>query len=519
MSDLPHMSLSSAAQAEKLRLNAVVEWLRAKRSLATIIRFGWSLAGVAIFTWLAFRLGINAAAAGFLYMIWVVLATVYGGFWNGTVTSIVAAACLDYFFFPPILHFDIADPMDWVALAAFEFTAPVISRLQHWAQVKATEARAERRDNERLYNAARGFLMLDRSGELETQMASLIRDVFELRAVLLFDALTAKGFKSGNCPPEMEQGARDAHLRKSDIYDSETETWFTVLRVGSELVGSLALRGSPMPALAAQALASVCAIALERARSFEKATRAEAARQAEQLRTAVVEAMAHEIKTPLCVVQAASSSLLALGHLSETQIDLITSIDGQATKLNDLVARLLDAAALDSAEIKPHLAPALLSHLVNTAIQGFEDRAQRERVQVSIEANEVPALVDGKLMMTALTQLVDNALKYSVQGSPVTVKVTTREKDFGVSVRNQGAVIAPADRERIFERFYRTAEARQGPTGTGLGLSIVKRIVEAHRGRIWVESGAAEGTVFNLVLPRGPGEYAASPGGPSPAVK
>jgi len=241
---------------------------------------------------------------------------------------------------------------------------------------------------------------------------------------------------------------------------------------------------------------------LERARSIEKETRAEAARQTEQLRSAVIEALAHQIKTPLCVIQVASSSLLAVGELSETQTEMVSSIDGQSTKLNELVSRLLGAADMETAQIEPHLAPVRLSDLVKAAITSVEDQLQRERFHLSVEGEEVPALADGNLMVIAYTQLVDNALKYSVPRSPITVRVSMDPKGMRVSVHNRGGLIAPADHERIFERFYRTAEARQGPVGTGLGLSIAKRIVEAHDGRIWVESSAAEGTVFSIVLPR-----------------
>jgi two-component system sensor histidine kinase KdpD len=220
----------------------------------------------------------------------------------------------------------------------------------------------------------------------------------------------------------------------------------------------------------------------------------------------VVEALAHQIKTPLCVIQAASSTLPALGELSQTQAELVTSIDDQSAKLNDLVTRLLGAADLESAQIEPHLAPVLLSDLVKAAIASLEDQAQRERFCMSAEREKGHAWADGKLMVVAFTQIVDNAVKYSVPRSPITVSVTMDPKEIGVGVHNQGGVIAPADRDRIFERFFRTTEARQGPVGTGLGLSIAKRIVDAHRGRIWVESGAAEGTTFRIVLPRAPGD-------------
>jgi two-component system sensor histidine kinase KdpD len=219
-----------------------------------------------------------------------------------------------------------------------------------------------------------------------------------------------------------------------------------------------------------------------------------------------VEALAHQIKTPLCVIQVASSTLPALGELTETQAELVTSIDQQSTKLNDLVTRLLGAGDLERAQIEPRLAPVLLSGLVKAAMGSVEDQAQRARFHVAVEGEEVPAWADGNLMILAFTQLVDNAIKYSVPRSPITVRIIMDPREISVRMHNQGGVIAPADRERIFERFYRTAEARQGPVGTGLGLSIAKRIVEAHQGRIEVESGPEEGTTFRVVLPRAPAD-------------
>jgi two-component system sensor histidine kinase KdpD len=507
MSNLHTSGLPSTTDAEKWgRSENLSRSWRIKSIRAQVVPFCWSVLGIAVITWLALRIGLNALTGGFLYLIIVVFAAASGGFWSGTLTSIVAAACVDFFFLPPLFHFNIDNPMDWVSLGTFEFTALVITLLQDRAQLKAAEAAAARQDSERLFNAARGVLLLDQTGALGNQITSLIREAFELAGVVLFDAPTAGVFVSGKCAPNTEQGVRDACSQNSDTFSRDTETWFCALRAGARPVGGLALCGTRMPGLMAQAIASLCAMSLERARSFEKETHAEAARQVEQLRSAVVEALAHQIKTPLCVIQAASSTLPALGELTETQAELVTSIDDQSAKLNDLVTRLLGATGLESAQIEPHLAPVLLSDLVKAAIGSVEDPAQRERFRVSVEGEEVQALADGKLMIIAFTQFVDNAVKYSVPRSPIVVRVTMDPGEISVRVHNQGGVIAPADRERIFERFFRTAEARQGPAGTGLGLSIAKRIVDAHHGRIWVESGSAEGTTFGIVLPRAPGE-------------
>jgi two-component system sensor histidine kinase KdpD len=506
MLDLHISGLSSTAETEDSHLSEGISWSRGARpARAWLIPFCWSVLGIAFITGLALRVGLNTLTGGFLYLIVVVLAAASGGFWSGTLTSIVAATCLDFFFLPPTFHFDIDDPMDWVALGTFEFTALVITLLQEQAQLKAAEAAAARQGSERLFKAARGILFLDPSGELGNRITSLIREEFRLRGVVLFDAPTAGVFVSGESAPPNEQGARDAYFQNSDTFDPDTQTWFCALRAGARPVGGLALCGTGMPGAASQAIASLCAITLARARSLEKEAHAEAAREAEQLRSALIEALAHEIKTPLCVIQAASSGLPALGELSEMQAELVNSIDEQSTKLNNLITNLLGAADLETAQINPVFAPVLLSDLVNAAISRLGDQAQRSRFQVSVESGEVPAWSDGKLMLIVFEQLVDNAVKYSFPRSPIAVRVAQEPQGISVRVHNQGGVIAPGDRDRIFERFYRAAEARHGPSGTGLGLSIAKRIVDAHHGRIWVESGV-EGTVFTVVLPRAPAD-------------
>jgi len=332
----------------------------------------------------------------------------------------------------------------------------------------------------------------------------LIREVFDLSEVVLFDAISASTYVSGISLPEAEERARSAYYLNSDVFDAESNAWFCVLRLGVQPVGSLALCDGMLTPLVATALASLSAIALERARSFEKEYRAEAARQSEQLRTAVLDALAHAFKTPLTIIRTASSGLLAASSLSTKQTELLTLIDEQAQDLNDIASRLLGAAKLDSVDFKPQWEPVLFSNLVNAAIQSLDAQQCRGRCHVHGPAPETPVLADRKLMVTALAQLVDNALKYSVPGSPIDIGIAMGDAEVTVTVRNQGLVIAPADRKRIFERFYRAAGTEQLPAGTGLGLSIVKRIVEAHRGRVWAESDAGSGTVFSVALPTAP---------------
>lgn len=473
---------------------------KSRRILKFALPGALGLATVMVCTWGSFRLGQTFAFTGFLYLVLVVLVALHGGFWQATVVSVAAAACLNYYFVPPIFSFA-NSPANWVALGAFEFTALVISRLSQRAQLRAREAVAGRRDMERLYETSRRILLLDSSGEPGNLIPSLIRDIFDLRAVQLFDAQSAATYQSGEGPPEAEQHTRDAYFRGADTFDPETRSWYCVVRLGVRPVGGLALIDTEMTKLAATALASLGGIALERARTLQREFRAQAARQTEQLRTAVLDALAHEFKTPLAVARTASSGLLAVGGLSDLQTELVTTIDQQANKLDHLASRLLTAAMLDNTEFKPNREPLLFSSVVDVVLRKLDLPADRERFRVSVPSAEMPVLADHGLILTAVGQLVDNALKYSEPGSPIEIRFAIKNSEVVLTVRSKGIVITPSDRERVFERFYRAPETHHLPAGTGLGLSIVKKIVDAHRGSVWAEGQADYGTSFSLALP------------------
>jgi two-component system sensor histidine kinase KdpD len=496
---LTHQGLraTESVPGRSLRLNlarGLAETLRSALPVAPC------LAGVILCTWVAFHFHQSFAFTGFIYLVPVVFAAMYGGFWQATLVSIAAATCLNYFFIPPVFSFE-NSPENWVALGAFEFTALVISRLSLREQLRAKEAIAGRRDMERLYQTSRQMLLLDSSGEPGDLIPSLIRDIFELKGVLLFDALSGKTYRSGEVPPGMEQLTRAVNIVATDTLDPESRTRYCVLRFATQPVGGLALSGSEISEPAASALASLAGVALEHFRTLQRESRAQAARQAEQLRTSVLDALAHQFKTPLTVARAASSGLLTAGGLSDLQAELVTVIDKQAAKLDDLASRLLGAAKLDTADFKPRREPLLFSRLVGDAIRRLDQATDRERFHVYAPSEEVAILADRELVLTSIAQLLDNALKYSEPGSPIDVVVMVIDAEVVLTVRNKGLVVAAKDRERVFERFYRAPETQDLPSGTGLGLSIVKRIVEAHHGRVWAKGEANYGTLFSISLP------------------
>jgi two-component system sensor histidine kinase KdpD len=482
------------------RLKNVVRSLGA-RSTSLFIS-GLLVVGILACTWITFRFGLNLASVGFLYLVFVVFAAVYGGFWPATLISLLSVACLDYFFNEPIFSFRVDRISDWVELGSFELTALVITQLSNRVQLKAQEAQEERRDTVRLYQAARRILLLDCDGDPGNPVTAVIRETFELREVVLFDGLSGSFHQSGNRNPDIQRRTREAFLTDSDdIYTALDKTWFCTLRLGPEPVGVLALCGMEMKNLTATALASLCAIALERAHALKKQSHEEALRHAEQLRTAVLDALAHKFKTPLTVIRTATSGIPAAGCLSELQTELVSLIDQEAKKLNELASRLLGAPNLDATDFAPQPEPLLLSRLMKAAIEELERQEDRDRFEVTAPVREPAVFADRELILTALAQLVDNAVKYSQPPSIIEAGVSAQDTSVTLTIRSKGLVVAPAEQERIFERFYRAPGAQRSAVGAGLGLSIVKTIANDHHGQVWADGEPDYGTRVSLSLP------------------
>jgi two-component system sensor histidine kinase KdpD len=265
-------------------------------------------------------------------------------------------------------------------------------------------------------------------------------------------------------------------------------------------VGALVVRGK-LSSLVVDALASLAAIAMDRHKWFDKEERTETAKTGEQLRATVMDALAHEFKTPLTAVQTASSGLLELGGLTEPQRDLVTLIDGEAVRLNKLCTQLLKAAKLEAKQTGLQTADVRVVDLVHEVLAGHPADAGRNSIRVVVEDSSLTVRADRELLAMILTQYIDNARKYSTVGTPIEIDARAGHNEVTFSVRNFGSVIRIEDRERIFERFYRSSEFKDAIAGTGIGLSVVKKAAEAHHGHVWVISDNQEGTTFYFSLP------------------
>jgi two-component system sensor histidine kinase KdpD len=461
------------------------------------------VAAVALVTLVGFRLNLNLSACGSLYFLIVVMVSVVWGFWEASVTSLVAVNCLNYFFVPPIFTWTISDPQNWVALITFEAAALTVSRLSARVQGQARAEARQRAQVEKLYELSRRIYFLDRRQAIGPQIVPLIQEIFHTESVALFDAMAPRMDAAGPGASEMEQLARNAYFQDSTVVGDDAHTWAHVLRLGSKPVGAIALRGPQLGQMTMLPAASLTAIALERARSFEKESLAEAARQTEQLRTAVLDGLAHAFKTPLTAIRTASSGLLEAGRLSGDDGELAALIDEQAEHLNRLTTELLQMARIDAEEVRLHRERVSVLTLIEDILERHREQLRGRQTEISEGASELEVYGDHEILATALEQFIDNAARYSTPNSPISIAAEENLGEVIIAIHNEGPPIGPGDRERIFERFYRAEESRHRAPGTGLGLSIAKKAAEAHGGRTWVVSEERAGTTFFFALPRG----------------
>jgi two-component system sensor histidine kinase KdpD len=451
-------------------------------------------------TYLGFILRVDIATIGFIYLILVVATALFCGFWYASLVSLLAVACLDYFFIQPIFRFAISDPHNWVALIAFQTTALVIGRLSGKELRSSREAAAHRKEMEQLYELSRSSLLLDLHEPPGPQLVVLIHRIFSTRAVALFDANMARQDRMGDWDSHEEDVAKECYLRGAPHDEPKTETAHRILKAGFGPAGALVVRGK-LSVLVVDALASLAAIAMDKHQSFEKEERAETASKSEQLRAAVMDALAHEFKTPLTGIVAASSGLLELGGLTIPQRDLATLIDDEAVRLNEICTRLLLTSRLDAKQVGLERDDVSLAELVDEALTSRPANDVRSRIEVQVEDPAITVNVDRALVTMILTQYVDNARKYSTPDTPIAIAARTSHNEVVISVHNVGSTIQIEDRERIFDRFYRAKDLKDSVSGTGIGLSVVRKAAEAHHGHVWVISDDKDGTTFFLSLP------------------
>jgi len=453
----------------------------------------------------ALLLHLNLATVGPLYFLSIVLVALHWGFWQATVVSAVAVLCECYFFIPPVYSFDVADEQGYLALIVFEFSALLVSRLSAREQSNARDADAQRRSMGMLYELSRRTLQLDLHQPPGPQLLRLVKEIFAVDAVAIFDSDLDTIDVFGPFPLDANEMARSTCYFEVNQDHDDLDLSRRVLRLGTAPIGALLIGGRLNP-LTADAIASMVSITFDRYRSFASETKAAAAHQSEQLRTTVLDGLAHAFKTPLTAIRTASSGLIELGDLKPAHADLAALIDEQAVLLNSMTSRLLQTARLEAGQVSLKKQMIAIADLIEEVAAEQSGKLGDHPLQISISDKSLATRGDRELLAAIVTQFVDNAAKYSTPGSSIKISAQESASEVLIAVHNKGSLIRQQDRERIFERFYRCPETRHQAPGTGIGLSIAKKAAEVHNGHVWVISDEQEGTTFFLSILGSKGE-------------
>jgi two-component system, OmpR family, sensor histidine kinase KdpD len=434
----------------------------------------------------------------------VILVAYRWGFIQTAIASALAAACLDYFYMPPIFSLYEHDPQDWISSGMFISLALAAGYIADRIKSSAIQNVNERTRLEKLYFTSRDVIMLDRRGEVGAQLTRLIADTFNLDAVAMWDAREARMDKAGTqYVPEDE--VRAAYFNESNENDLAPSKFTRTLRNGTRPVGALYIAGlsdeGQLDPRSVDAIASLASIALERAHSFIAESDAEAAKRSEQLRSAVLDGLAHAFKTPLATIQYSSSGLLEMKGLGTPERELVSLINEQAMRLTKLANHALRTAKLDEGQLKVNYECISMDRLFQYCREEASEALSNHVLRTVDATSGSGVWADAHLLQMALWQILDNASKYASPASQITLRAVSTDTEIVLSVFNVGSFIAPEQRMRIFQRFYRAPGSQHRASGTGIGLSVTKRIAEAHNGRVWVQSDQAEGTTFFLALP------------------
>jgi two-component system sensor histidine kinase KdpD len=256
-----------------------------------------------------------------------------------------------------------------------------------------------------------------------------------------------------------------------------------------------------MPDAVLQGIATLVAIGLERARAHQLAAQMEAVKQTEKLRTTLLDAMAHEFKTPLTSVMAATTSLLSnLDQPRETRAELIRIADEETKRLKELIDDSVEMGRLVGSNIKIQIEPSNVGQIVRELVASMQPGIDGRAVKIVDDGAPSTIAIDRRLIRLAIKQLIDNALKYSVPDQPIVIQVHDGAGILSVAVTDHGEGISDKEQGRIFDRLYRSPSIERQVPGSGLGLSIAQSIARAHRGDLKVSSRPGE-TTFQLTLP------------------
>lgn len=449
---------------------------------------------------LAVRLHIGVAAAIPGFMLLALLASWQSGLLAAVVVSFASALCLDYFFTEPKYSLSVSSVQDVLALTSFVAVSIVVSHLVQRIRSDGFLLRAKEAEQRELFELSQNILIADWKNGPEERLCRAVQEKLALKGVAFWDERSSHYWYAGDAGDIRE--SLIASLRAGKDFDLPTrQESIRILRFGTRSLGAIFFRGSRANTLFVDAVASLIANNLERLRAMRAEVLAESVAASEQLRTAVLDALAHSVKTPLTTIAISASGLASMGNLTPLQLQLAETIEEQAIAISERTTKLLRTSRLDHQQVVLQRRSTIVLEICNAAVLEIPRELHRERIAVHAPDPALHVFADPEVLRMALVQLLENALKYSPADSVVAVRIAPGEDEVLLDIHNSGTFIPVREQQLIFERYYRSPSTDRKAAGTGLGLAIAKRAVEMHEGRLRVESSVQQGTTFQIALP------------------
>jgi two-component system sensor histidine kinase KdpD len=523
-------------------LDAVAAAQRAGTGWTRVLRYGGTVVALAAVTaalW-PVREEIGLLNIGLVFLIAVIGATVFAGRWAGILASVLGFALFDFFLVPPYLTFAIGDLRNILALFVFLGLSTLTSQLIAGAREQAAQAQQRAADVSQLYELSQAITTAERLDQVLPAIAQKVMAVFAAQACwILLPGPHEQLQVAAQAPAPARPLTRDEALLAERAYwygnevglrgaltldrpfagpPAASRAAFVPLRAGGHTIGVLVVADkrnhqplTPAERTVLATFADQAAVALERLRLLREAQRAEVLARTDELKSALMSAVSHDLRTPLASIMASVTSLLEpeITWDAATQRDFLQGIYDEARRLNDLVGNLLDMSRIEGGALQPEKDWYAIEEVIGGVVQRLEPRLAAHPVRVQVEPDLPLLRLDFSEIDQVLTNLVENALKYTLPGTAITITARRAGATVEVTVADNGPGVPAEDLRYLFDKFYRV-DKRVRTGGTGLGLAISKGLIEAHGGRIGAHNQPVGGlaVTFTLPLPEATTRYA-----------
>jgi two-component system sensor histidine kinase KdpD len=474
--------------------------------------------GVSTVVALALRPYVTASNLVMVYLLGVVAVAMHCSRHISVVASFLSVAAFDFFCVPPYLTFQVRDYQYLLTFAAMLVVALVISTQTAGIRKQAADAVVREARSETLYNLSRRVAGQTRVSDVARMAAEYAEEVFQTKVAIFLPEegriSFARGSRDWLSLPSQEESIAQWALDHGQKAGHGMEAFnramalYLPLKGSVELAGVMAIVPGDNGWLASdqmqllEVFADQTATAIERTRNQSAAETARIQMKTEQMRSSLLSAVSHDLRTPLASITGAASTLRSQNDKlrPETRQELVESIADEAERLSRLVSNLLDMTRLESGvELRHDLYP--LEEIVGAALQRMERQLGRREVKTHLPDNLPLVSGDDVLLGQLLANLLENATKYTPEGTPIEVAAEFSGDTITLEVRDRGPGFAPNEEQQIFEKFHRGQST--GTRGAGLGLAICRAIVEAHGGSIEAFNRSGGGAVFRIRLPGG----------------